>query len=181
MYHHLDSGMRTNRWRIVVLATHLALAAAAGGGRLGFAVLPARIGPGPAQGVPRRFDEISSMEPHSWNVGPGEPLALRMEYTGASSNIPTSDGNGTDEVNGDIHNQESGTQSNVAHRDGAGSRIALPTDRVFNPGASANAGDGASKSSYPDVQRQLNSPRADVVSGDVGEPCLLYTSPSPRD
>ena len=34
------------------------------------------------------------MEPHSWNVGPGEPLALRMEYKGPPLYVQASDGMG---------------------------------------------------------------------------------------
>ena len=95
VHHNSGIGMRANCWVFVVLATHASLATAVDGGGLRVAVLPAGTGTGSDQGVPRRFDEVSPVEPHSWVVRPGEPLALRMEYKGPQEDVPATSGGRT--------------------------------------------------------------------------------------
>ena len=110
------------------------------------------------------------MESHSWVVGPGEPLALRMDYSGPQEDVQAADGNGAVEVSGDIYNQEPGVQPNSTLKGRIGSGFPLPANRTFVPGVAADARNDAREFSRPTVRHQLNPSRAGVVPGDDGEP-----------
>ena len=170
VHHYSNFGMCAHGWVIVVLATHAALTAAIGGGRVGVAVLFARAGAGSIEGVPRGLDEVSPLESHSWVIGPGEPLALRMEYSGPQKDVQATGGDGTIKVSGNIHNQEPGVQPNSVLKGGVGSGFPRPANRTFVPVSAADAGDDARRFSRPTVGHQLDSDRADIVPGDGGEP-----------
>jgi len=157
VHHNSGVGMRAHCWVVVVLASYAPLSTAMDGGSPRIAVLPAGIGAGPDQGVPRRFDEVSPLEPHARIVRPGEPLALRMEYKGPQENVPTTSGGRTVQVAGDLHDQRAGG-------------LFPSADRVVNPGTAANARDDTRELSHPDVRHQFDSYRAGIVSGNGSEP-----------
>ena len=157
VHHHSDFGMCAGGRVTVVLATYFALSAAIGGGRAGVALLFARAGAGSVEGVPRGVDEISPLESHSRVVGPGEPLALRMEYSGPQKDVLAADGNGPVKISGDVYNKKPGVQPNSAFKGRVGSGFPRPSNRSFVPVSAANAGNDARKFSRPIIRHQLDS------------------------
>jgi len=128
------------------------------------------IGTGPDQGVPRRFDEISPLEPHARTIRPGEPLALRMEYKGPQEDVSTTNGGRTVQVAGDLHDQRGRTQPDSFLETGTGGGLLPSVNRVVNPGAAADARNNTRELSHPGVRHQFDTYRAGVVSGNGSEP-----------
>ena len=169
VYHNSGVGMRAHCWVVVVLASYTPLSAAVDGGSPRVAVLPAGIGTGPDQGVPRGFDEISPLEPHARIIRPGEPLALRMEYKGPQEDVPATSGGRTVQVARDIHNQKSRIQPNSTLKAGTRGGLSPSANRAVNPRTAADARDDTREFSHSDVRYQFDPSRTDVVSGDDSE------------
>ena len=170
VHHNSGVGMCAHCWVVVVLASYAPLSAAVDGGSPRVAVLPAGIGTGPDQGVPRRFDEVSPLEPHARIVRPGEPLALRMEYKGPQEDVPTTSGGRTVQVAGDLHDQRARVQPDSFLKTRTRGGLFPSVDRVVNPGTAANARDDTRELSHSDVRHQFDSYRAGIVSGNGSEP-----------
>ena len=170
VHHNSGVGMRTHCWVVVVLASYAPLSTAVDGGSPRVAVLPAGIGTGPNQGVPRRFDEVSPLEPHARIIRPGEPLALRMEYKGPQEDVPATSGGRAVQVAGDIHDQRVRVQPDSVLKTGTRGGLFPSADRVVNPGTAANARNDTRELSHSDVRHQFDSSRAGVVSGNGSEP-----------
>ena len=169
VHHNSGAGMRTHCWVVVVLATYAPLATAVDGGSPRVVVVPAGTGTGPDQGMPRRFDEVSPLEPHARIVRPGEPLALRMEYKGPQEDVPATSGGRAVQVAGDIHDQRVRVQPDSALKTGTRGGLSPSADRTVNPRTAADARDDALDLSHSNVRQQFYPSRAGVVSRDDSE------------